>query len=122
MVEYGVIDLGGDGSIRERGEAGGESSQGQLFDGPYGTRGSRSKEGHPVSRRGCFDGLEVALLGEIGSCTIGGEVRGAGLSCGGVKLFSEEGEQRRPPGLGAVGGALGGGLAVERNLSMFYRS
>ena len=52
-----------------------------------------------MSRFGGFDGLEVALLGKVGGCSIGREVGGAGLSCGGVKFFSEEGKQGRPPGL-----------------------
>ena len=52
-----------------------------------------------MSRLGRFDGLEVALVGEVGSCTIGREVRRAGFSYGGVELFSEEGKQGGQPGL-----------------------
>ena len=60
-----------------------------------------------MSRHGSFDGLEVALVGEVGSCTISRKVRGAGFSCGGVEFFSEEGEQGGPPWLQAIGGAFG---------------
>ena len=45
-----------------------------------------------MSRFGGLDGLEVALLGEVSGCSIGREVRGVGLPCGGVKFFSEEGK------------------------------
>ena len=51
-----------------------------------------------MSRLGGFDGLEVALLGEVGSSTIGREVGAAGFSCGEVEFFSQEGEQGGPPG------------------------
>ena len=62
-----------------------------------------------MSRLSSSDGIEVALLGEVGSCTVSGEVRGAGLSCGGVEFFSEEGVEGGPPGLSAVGGPFGRG-------------
>ena len=68
-----------------------------------------------MSRLGGFDSLEVALLGEVGSCTIGKEVRGAGFSCGGVKFFSEEGKQGGPPGLQAVGRVFGGGRGGKKS-------
>ena len=45
-----------------------------------------------MSRLGGFDGFEVSPLGEVGACTISGQVGGASFSCGGVKLLSEEGE------------------------------
>ena len=41
---------------------------------------------------GCFDGLEVAFLREVGGCTVGREVGGASLPCGGVEFLSEEGK------------------------------
>ena len=68
-----------------------------------------------MSRLGSFDGLEVALLGKVGNCSVSREMGGAGLSCGGVKLFSEEGERGRPPGLRAVGGAFGGGVGGKES-------
>ena len=68
-----------------------------------------------MSHLGSFDGLEVALLGEVGGCAIRREVRGAGLSCGGVKFFSEEGEQEGPPGLRAIKGAFGGGMGSKES-------
>ena len=68
-----------------------------------------------MSCLGSFDGLEVALLGEVGSCMMSREVRGAGLSCGGVEFFSEEGEQGGPSGLRAVGGAFGGGVGGKES-------
>ena len=66
-----------------------------------------------MSRLGSFDGLEVALLGEVGSCVIRREVREVGLYCGGVKLLSEEGEQGGPPGLRAIRGAFGRGMGSK---------
>ena len=66
-----------------------------------------------MSRLGGFDGLEVALLGEVGGCTVGRVVGGASLSCGGVEFLSEEGEQGGPRGLRAVGRAFGGGVGGE---------
>ena len=41
MIEQGVFYLGGGDSIRKGGEVVGKSSQGPLFDGPYGTWGGR---------------------------------------------------------------------------------
>ena len=68
-----------------------------------------------MSRIGGFDSLEVALLGDVGGCTIRGEVSGAGFSCGGVEFFSEEGKQGGPPGLRAVRRAFGGGVRGEKS-------
>ena len=68
-----------------------------------------------MSRFGSFDGLEVALLGEVSNCSFGREVGGAGLPCGGVKFFSEEGKQGGPPGLRAIGRAFGGGVGGEES-------
>ena len=68
-----------------------------------------------MSRLGSFDGLQVVHLGKVGSCTISREVRAVGLSCGGVEFFSEKGEQGRPPGLQAVGGAFGGGVGGKES-------
>ena len=62
-----------------------------------------------------FDGLQVALLGEVGGCSIGREVGAAGLPGGGVKFFSEEGKQGGPPGLRAVGRAFGGGVGGKES-------
>ena len=62
---------------------------------------------------GGFDGLEVALLREVGDCTVGREVGGVGLPCGGVEFLSEEGKQGGPPGLRSVGRAFGGGVGGE---------
>ena len=45
-----------------------------------------------MSYLGGFNGLEVAFLREVGGCTVGGEVGGAGLPCGGVEFLSEEGK------------------------------
>ena len=45
-----------------------------------------------MSCLGGFDSLEVAFLREGGDCTVGGEVGGAGLPCGGVEFLSEEGK------------------------------
>ena len=45
-----------------------------------------------MSHLGGFDGVEVSSLGELGVCAISRQVGGAGFSCGGVKLLSEEGE------------------------------
>ena len=61
-----------------------------------------------MNRLGGFDGLEVAFLGEIGGCSIGRELGGAGLPCGGVEFFSKKGMQGGPLGLRAVVGAFGG--------------
>ena len=63
-----------------------------------------------MSRLGGFDGLEVALLGDVGRCTIGREMRGGGFSCGEVEFFSEEGKQGGLPGLRAIGKAFGRGV------------
>ena len=63
-----------------------------------------------MSCLGGFDGRVVAILGEVGGCTISREVRGAGFSCGGVECFSAEGKQGGPPGLRTVGRAFGGGV------------
>ena len=68
-----------------------------------------------MSRLGSFDGLEVGLFGEVGSCTISREVRGAGFFCGGVEFLSEEGEQGGPPGLRAIGRAFGGGMGSGKS-------
>ena len=68
-----------------------------------------------MCRLGGFDGLGVALLGEVGSCTVGRVVGGLGLPCGGVEFLSEEGEQGGPPGLRAVGRAFGGGVGGEES-------
>ena len=45
-----------------------------------------------MSCLGGFDGLEVAFLREVGVCTVGREVGGVGLPCGGVEFLSEEGK------------------------------
>ena len=66
-----------------------------------------------MSCLGGFDGLEVALLREVGGCTVGREVGGAGLTCGGLEFRSEEGKQGGPPGPRAVGRAFGGGVGGE---------
>ena len=66
-----------------------------------------------MSRLGGFDGLEVALLRQVGGCSIGREVGGAGLRCGAVEVFSEKGEQGGPPGLRGVERAFGGGVGGE---------
>ena len=63
-----------------------------------------------MSRLGGFDGLEVALLREVGGCTFGREVGGAGLPCGEGEFHSEKGEQGGPPGLRMVGRTFGGGV------------
>ena len=62
-----------------------------------------------------FDGLEVALLKEVGSCTVSREVGGAGLPFSGVEFLSKEGKQGAPPGLQAVGRAFGGGVGGEKS-------
>ena len=113
MVEQCVVDLGGGSGIREGGETRGKSPQGQLLHSPYRPRCGRGEERPPVGCFGGFNGLEVALLGEVGGCPVGREVGGAGLPCGGVEFLSEEGKQGGPPGLRAVGGALGGGVGGE---------
>ena len=63
-----------------------------------------------MSRLGGFDALEVALLGEVGSCSIGREVGGPGLSHDGVEFYSAEGKQGGPRGPRAIGRAFGGGV------------
>ena len=68
-----------------------------------------------MSCLGGFDGLEAALLREVGGCTVGREVGGAGPPCGGVELLSEEGKQLGPPGLRAVGRAFGRGVGGEES-------
>ena len=68
-----------------------------------------------MSRLGGFDGLEVALLGEVGGCTVSREVGGAGLPCGRVEFLSEEGKQGGPPGLRVIGRAFGGGVEGEES-------
>ena len=45
-----------------------------------------------MSRLGGFDIFEVSPLGEGGVYAIRGQVGGVGISCGRVKLYSEEGE------------------------------
>ena len=77
--------------------------------------GGRSKEGPPVSSLGGFEGLEVALLGEVGNCTIGRQVRGVGFACGGGEFISEEGKQGGPPGLRTIEGALGVGVGGKEH-------
>ena len=67
-----------------------------------------------MGRLGSFDGFEVTPLGEVGIRVIGRQVGGQGFSCGGVKLLSEEGEQRRPPRLRAIRGAFGGGMGGKK--------
>ena len=62
---------------------------------------------------GGIKGLEVALFGEVGGCTVGWEVGGAGLPCGCVELVSKERKLGGPPGLRAVRGAFGGGVGGE---------
>ena len=62
-----------------------------------------------------FDGLEVAFLRQVGSCTVGREVGGAGLPCGGVEFLSEEGKQGGSPGSRAVRRAFGGGVGGEES-------
>ena len=66
-----------------------------------------------MSCLGGFDGLEVALHGEVGSCTVGRVLGEAGLPCGGVVFLSEERKQGGPRGLRAVGRAFGGGVGGE---------
>ena len=68
-----------------------------------------------MSHLGGFDGLKVALLGEVGGCTVSREVGGAGLLCGGVEFLSEEGKQAGPPGLRVVGRAFGGDVGGEES-------
>ena len=68
-----------------------------------------------MSCLGGFDGIEVALLREVGSCKVGRVMGGAGLSCGRVEFLSEEGKQVRPPGLRAVRQAFGGGVRGEES-------
>ena len=68
-----------------------------------------------MSCLGGFDGLEVGLLREIGGCTVGRELGGAGLPCGEVEFLSEDGKQGGPPGLRAVGRAFGGGVGGEKS-------
>ena len=68
-----------------------------------------------MSRLGGFAALEVALLGEVGGCTIGREVREAGFPCGRVELFSEEGKQGGPQGLRLIGSAFGGGVGDKES-------
>ena len=68
-----------------------------------------------MSHLGGFDSLEVALLGEVGSCTISREVRGAGFSCGRVELISEEGKEGGPPRLRTVSGAFGAGVRGKKS-------
>ena len=62
---------------------------------------------------GGLEGLEVALLREVGGCTVGREVGGAGTPRGRVEFLSEDAEQGGPPGLRAVGRAFGGGVGGE---------
>ena len=66
-----------------------------------------------MSCLGGFDGLEVALLREVGDCTVGREVGGAGLPHRRVEFLSEEEKQGGPPGLRTVGRAFGGGVGGE---------
>ena len=66
-----------------------------------------------MSGLGGFDGLEIALLREVGSCTVSREVGGAGLSCSRGEFLSEKGKQGGPTGLRAVGRAFGGGVGGE---------
>ena len=66
-----------------------------------------------MSCLGGFDGLEVALLREVGGCTVGREVGGAGLPRGRVEFLPEEGKEGGPPGLRSVGRAFGGGVGGE---------
>ena len=68
-----------------------------------------------MSCLGGFDGLELAFLREVGGCTIGREVGGAGLPCGGVEFLSEEGKQGGPPGLRAIRWAFGGSVGGEES-------
>ena len=68
-----------------------------------------------MSHFGGFDGLEVALLGQVGGCSIGREVRGAGLPCGGVKFFLRRESWGGPPGLRAVGRAFGGSVGGKES-------
>ena len=62
-----------------------------------------------------FDGLEVAFLTEVGGCTVGREVGGAGLPCGRVEFLSEEGKQGGPAELRAVRRAFGGAVGGEES-------
>ena len=66
-----------------------------------------------MSCLGGYDGLEVVLFREVGGCTVGREVGGAGLPRGRVESLSEEGKQGGPPGLRSVGWACGGGVGGE---------
>ena len=69
-----------------------------------------------MRRLGGFDGLEVALLGEVGGCSVGRVVGGEDLLCGGVEFLSEEGTQGGPPGLRVVGRAFGEVGEVRRGV------
>ena len=42
-----------------------------------------------MGRLGGFDDLKVALLGEVGGCTVSREVGGAGLPCDEVEFLSD---------------------------------
>ena len=68
-----------------------------------------------MSCLGGFDGLDVAPLREVGSCTVSREVGEANLPYGGVEFHSDEGKQGGPPGLRAVGRACGGGMGGEES-------
>ena len=68
-----------------------------------------------MSCLGGFAGFEVALLGQVGGCTVGGEVGGAGLPCGGVEFLSAEGKQGGPSRLRTVGRAFGGSVGGEKS-------
>ena len=66
-----------------------------------------------MSRHGGSDSREVVLLGEAGACTVKRQVRGAGISCGGVQFFSKQGNQGGTLGLRMVRMALGGRAGDE---------
>ena len=57
----------------------------------------------------------MALLEEVSGCTISGEVRGGGFSCGRVEFFSEKVKQGGPPELRTVGRAFGGGAGGKKS-------
>ena len=67
-----------------------------------------------MSPLGGLDGFEVSLLGKVGIRAVSRQVRGAGFSCGRVKFLSEEGKQRGPPGLRAVGRVFRGGMGSKK--------
>ena len=68
-----------------------------------------------MSRLGGFDGLEVALVGEVGGCSIGREVGEAGPTCARVESLPEEANHGGPPRLRGVGRAFAGVVGGKGN-------